>query len=175
MAKKSLSIISAFIVFVFSVGIFQTNASAVYYEGSFPYSQTGLTGGTFIECDSSIGSIVLVLPQQYKSDTFTFTTDGNLYNSSNSSVTVALFRNGVQYQARFSSFNTLEYRESTQVGYNYTPVVTYDIIDTNVKFVTDSERVNENYYFTEKEIAFLSVLIAILFFVFLGWFLWHRH
>lgn len=175
MSKRIISIISVVLVFCFSVVVPSSTASAIYYEGSFPYSETGLTGGTYIECSSSIGDIVLVLPQQFKSSSLTFTTGGNLYNVTNSTITCALFLNGTQYTARFNSFGTLEYRVSSTSYYDYTSVVTGDIHDTNVEFVTDSERINDNYYFDKYQIAFLSVQIAILFFVFLGWFLWHKH
>lgn len=175
MSKRVVSAISVIIVLCISVLVPSQTAFAVYYEGSFPYTETGLTGGSFIECGSSVGDIVLVLPQQFKSESLTFTTGGNLYNATNSTISCAMFLNGVQYNARFNSFGTLEYRLSSSGYYDYTSVVTNDIYDTNVEFVTDSERVNDNYYFSKYEFASLSVQIAILFFVFLGWFLWHKH
>lgn len=171
---KRTRIISVIFLFVFTVSIFSSQASAVYYEDTFPYNETGLTGGAYIECSSSIGNIVLVLPMQYVDDCLTFTTGGNLYNASASSITVALFRNGTQYTARFQSFGTLEYRISNTGYYEYTAVTTGEIYDTNVVFVTSSERINDNYYFSKYEIASLAVLIAILFFVVLEWFLLHK-
>lgn len=176
MSKRIISVITVVLVLCFTVFVPQKTAHAVYYEGSFPYSETGLTGGAFIECGSSIGDIVLVLPWSYKSDALTFTTGGNLYNATSSTITCALFHNGTQYTARFTSFGSLEYRTTTSgVQYNYIPVTTGDITDTNIEFVTDSERINDNFYFDKFQIASLSVDIAILFFVFLGWFLWHKH
>lgn len=171
---KRTRVISIIFIFMFTVSVFTAQASAVYYEDTFPYNETGLTGGAYIECSSSIGDIVLVLPIQYINNYLTFTTSGNLYNASSSTITVALFRNGTQYTARFQSFGTLEYRSDIS-GYNqYSSVSTGEIYDTNVIFVTSSERINDNYYFSKYEIASLSVQIAILFFVFLGWFLWHK-
>lgn len=172
---KHTRIVSVIFFFIFTVSVFTSQASAVYYEDTFPYNETGLTGGSYIECSSSIGDIVLVLPVQYTDNYLTFTTDGNLYNASSSSITVALFHNGTQYSARFQSFSTLEYRVSSSGYYDYTAVRTGEIYDTNVVFVTSSERINDNYYFSKYEIASLSVQIAILFFVFLGWFLLHKH
>lgn len=170
--KKYLHFISVILFFVFAFSVCFSQASAVYYDDTFPYSETGLTGGAYIECNSSIGNIVLLLPYGYKDNFLTFTTNGNLFNASNNTINCALFLNGNQYSARFPSFGTLEYRLSKE--YNYVKVVTSDITDTNVIFVTASERVNDNYYFSKFEIALLSVNIAILFFVFLGWFLWHK-
>ncbi len=172
--QKNKCFISLIFIFIFTVSIFTPSAAAVYYEDTFPYEDTGLTGGAYIECSSSLGDIVLVLPMQYIDNYLTFTTGGNLYNASSSTITCALFLNGVQYSARFASFSTLEYRVSSSGYYDYTAVTTGDIYDTNVVFVTSSERINDNYYFTKYEIASLSVQIAILFFVFLGWFLLHR-
>lgn len=129
---KRTRFISLILFFVLTVSIFSAQASAVYYEDTFPYNQTGLTGGTYIECSSSLGDIVLVLPVQYTDNYLTFTTDGNLFNASSSSITVALFHNGTQYTARFQSFGTLEYRVSSSGYYDYTPVRTGEIYDTNV-------------------------------------------
>ena len=173
--KKYLHFISFILFLVLAFSVCFSQASAVYYEDTFPYSETGLTGGAYIECNSSIGNIVLILPYGYKDNFLTFTTNGNLFNASNNTINCALFLNGNQYTARFPSFGTLEYRAYNGDKYTYVDVTTGDITDTNVIFVTASERVNDNYYFSKFEIALLSVNIAILFFVFLGWFLWHRN
>lgn len=175
MYKNRSRILSFIFVFIVSVSLFATEGSAVYYEGSFPYAETNLTGGGYIECDSSVGDIVIVLPIQYIDRLLTFTTSGNLFNVSSNTINCIVFINGVQYSARFNSFGTLQYRNSSSSYYDYVDIVTRDISDTNVVFVTESNRVNENYYFDTYQIAVLSLLVCILFFVFLGWFLWHRH
>ena len=172
--KRNKIIVSVLLFCLLTVSIFAPTASAVYYEGSFPYAETGLTGGGFIECDSSIGDICIVFPTQYIDEYLTFTTSGNLFNVSNSTITCLVFHNGAQYSARFQSFGTLQYRTSSSASYNYIDIITRGIYETNVIFTTSSERINENYYFDSYQIAILSVLVAILFFVFLGWFLWHR-
>ncbi len=171
---KRTRTISVIFLFIFAFSIFTAQASAVYYEDTFPYNETGLTGGAYIECDSSLGDIVIVLPMQYINDCLTFTTGGNLYNATASTITVALFLNGTQYSARFPAFGTLEYRLASSGYYDYIGVTTGNIYDTNVVFVTASERINDNYYFSKYEIATLAVQIAILFFVFLEWFLLHK-
>lgn len=166
--------ISVILLFIFTVALFAPSVSAVYYEGSFPYTETGLTGGYYIECPSSIGDIVIIIPEQYGRDVFTFTTSGNLFNTSASTITVALFINGTQYSARFPAFGTLEYRISSSGYYDYTSVSTRAPTDTNVVFCTASNAINENYYFSQFEMAVIVLLLMILFFVFLGWFLLHR-
>lgn len=172
--KRNKFIVSILLFCVLSVSIFAPTASAFFYEGSFPYDETGLTGGGFIECDSSIGDICVVFPVQYIDKFLTFTTSGNLFNVSNSTINCLVFVNGNQYTARFQSFGSLQYRTSSTSSYNYVDIVTRGIYDTNVIFTTSSERINDNYYFDSYQIAVLSILIVILFFVFLGWFLWHR-
>lgn len=172
--KRNKFIVSVLLLCILSVSVFAPTASAVYYEGSFPYAETGLTGGAFIECDSTLGDICIVFPTQYIDKCLTFTTGGNLFNVTNSTINCLIFDNGVQYSGRFQAFGTLQYRPSNNTSYSYVDVVTSDVEDTNVIFDTASERVNENYYFTYYEQSILSVLILILIFVFLGWFLWHR-
>lgn len=172
--KRNKFIVSVLLLSVLTISIFSPTASAVFYEGSFPYAETGLTGGGYIECSSSIGDIVIVFPVQYIDNYLTFTTSGNLFNVSNTTISCILFRNGTQYQARFQSFGTLQYRLQSGAYYEYTDIITGNISDTNVDFTTSSERINDNYYFDKFQIAVLSVLIAILFFNFLGWFLWHK-
>lgn len=166
--KRNKFIISFLFFLIFTVSIFSAQASAIYYEGSFPYDKTGLTGGAFIECDSTLGDICIVFPTQYIDKCLTFTTGGNLFNVTNSTISCLIFDNGVQYSGRFQAFGTLQYRPSNNVSYSYVDVVTYDVDDTNVIFDTASERVNENYYFTYYEQVMLSVLVLILIFVFLG-------
>lgn len=172
--KISKRIYKIILFLLLSVSVCSTSAYAVYYEGTFPYAETGLTGGGYIECSSSIGDIVILLPEQYIDNYLTFTTSGNLFNVSNVNISCLVFRNGESFNARFQSFSTLEYRSQSGNQYTYTPITTSSIQDTNCIFMTESERINDNYYFTQYEIASLSVQIAILFFVFLGWFLWHR-
>lgn len=174
MEKINSRILSIIFVCIFACSLFSTSASAFYYEGSFPYAETGLTGGGYIECSSSIGDIVIVFPVQYIDKIITFTTSGNLYNVSANTINCVVFRGGVQYSARLNSFGTLQYRTSSSSYYEYVDITTGEITDTNVVFITESERVNENYYFDNFQIAVVSLLFCILFFVFLGWFLWHR-
>ncbi len=169
MYEKRIKYFISFVFFVFlSFSIFSPICNAVFYEDSFPFEETGLTGGAFVECNSNIGSICIVLPKQYTDSYFTFTTSGNLLNLSSSTISCLLFANGIQYNARFQPFGGLQYRV-TSGYYDYIDVVTSDIVDTNIIFSTASERINENYYFNSYEICIISVLLFILFFEFMGW------
>ena len=167
--KKFFILITSFVVFFSSLVV---PCSAVFYDESFPYHQTGITGGAFISCSSSIGDIRIIIPYNYKDNYLTFTTSGNLYNASSNSISCALYKNGVKYTARFSSFDTLQYRPSKEHSYEY--LTTSSITATNVVFLGESEGSNDNYYFSDFEIFTLCVQISILFFVFLNWFLLHK-
>ena len=167
--KKLFVLLTVFVVLFSCLSI---SSYAVFYDDTFPITETGLTGGAFIKCKSSIGEIVIVLPYNYKDNYFTFTSSGNLYNASSNSISVSVFRNGTKYQGRFSSYSTLQYRIDSD--YNYTYVTTGDILSTNVVFLGLTERSNENFYFSTFEMFSLSVQICILFFVFLNWFLLHK-
>lgn len=168
-AKKILVLFTSLVILLSS---FVVQSSAVYYDDSFPCEDTGICGGAFVSCSSSIGNIVIVIPYNYKDNYLTFTTSGNLYNASSNTITCAIFRNGVKYNARFASYDTLQYRYSNNVSYEY--VTTSDITATNVVFLGNTEANNDNYYLTQFEIATLCVQISILFFVFLNWFLLHK-
>ena len=168
-AKKIFLLLTSFIILFSS---FAVPSNAVYYDDSFPCEQTGICGGAFISCSSSIGNIIIVIPYNYKDNYLTFTTTGNLYNASSNTISCALFKNGVKYIARFSSYDTLQYRISNNYSYEY--LTTSDISATNVVFLGNTEANNDNYYFNQFEIASLCVQIAILFFVFLNWFLLHK-
>lgn len=172
MINKLKNVILFLTVFVLLFSCLSISSYAVFYDDTFPITETGLTGGAFIKCNSSIGQIVIVLPYNYKDNYLTFTSSGNLYNASSNTITVSVFRNGTKYTGRFSSYSTLQYRIDSD--YNYSYVTTSDIISTNVVFLGLTERSNENFYFTTFEMFSLSVQICILFFVFLNWFLLHK-
>ena len=53
-------------VFVVLFSCLSSSSYAVFYDDTFPITETGLTGGAFIKCKSSIGEIVIILPYNYK-------------------------------------------------------------------------------------------------------------
>lgn len=168
--KKFLSFL--FAVFIFSLSL--VPAFAVYYDDTFPSSETGLTGGLFLECSTNIGNCVIIVPYNYKDNTFTFSTNGNVFNASSSTVTGTMFRNGQQYSVRWSAFSYPQYRQEGN-SYSYIDLTVTKVTDTNIVFITDdSELSNDNYYFSTFEKILIILLCFILFFVFLSWFLLHR-
>lgn len=168
--KKAFSVFISLFLFFVSV----LPASAVYYEDTFPSDETGLTGGLFIECSTNIGDAVIVIPYNFKNDTFTFSTSGNIFNASSTSISGALYLNGSQYTVRWAGYSYPQYRLS-DTGYTYTDLVINSVSDTNVVFITDNEELsNDNYYLSVYEKIVISFLCIILFFVFLSWFLLHK-
>lgn len=167
--KKTITFFLALVIFSSSI----ISASAVYYEDTFPSDKTGVTGGLFIECQTNIGDAVILIPYDYKYNTFTFGTNGNVFNCSYAGVNCALYINGHKYTCRWTSFSYPQYRiDGNQ--YTYSDLVITSVTDTNVVFLTDTEQSNDNYYLSVFEKILLCVLLCILFLQFLMWFLLHR-
>ena len=105
--KKIISIFAVFLVLVFSV----LPCFAVEYSTDFP-SYVPISGGAFFEVKSSIGQITFVCPNNFKNGYFGFSGNGNnICNISNSTVSGYIYTtSGNSYQARFTSFGNLEYR-----------------------------------------------------------------
>lgn len=168
--KKVFCILICFILlFCFCIPSF-----AVYYDDEFPSSQTGLTGGSFIRCRTNLGEAVILIPINYRNDFLAVSTSGNLYNCYSSTITGTMYINNNQYSMRWSSFSYPEYR-AYDSNYSYSSFTIYEVLDTNCRFLTVNDAVqNNNYYLEPYQIIVISLLISILFFVFLEWFLWHR-
>ena len=165
-----------FCIFItlFLVSFSFLSASAVYYDDTFPSAETGLTGGLFLECETNIGKCVIVVPYNYKNNTFTFSTSGNVFNATSTSISCTLFRNGQQYTCRWAGYSFPEYRlEAT--GYQYSDLTITKVTDTNIVFITDDDELsNDNYYLSVYEKIIISLLSVIVFLLFLMWFLLHR-
>lgn len=169
MKKVYVLFVSIFIVLFTAVP-----AVAVYYEDTFPSSETGLTGGTFLECNTNLGDCVIVVPFNYKENVFTFGTNGNIFNSSSSSVTGVLYRSGQQFSVRWSAFSYPQYRQEGN-NYSYSDLTITKVNDTNIVFITDDEELsNDNYYFSVYEKIVICILLVLVFLLFLCWFLLHK-
>lgn len=169
--KRVISILCCLLL-LFS--LFALPVGATRYSNNFP-TETGLTGGAFIVAMSSIGTITVLIPYNYKVDYFTFSTSGNVINVSSSTIYCAVYKNGTRYDARFNSWGGLSYRVSSSGYYDYSDINITSVVDTNLVFVTNSDKQNESYYFSAYEKFVICLLAAQLFFIFLGWFLWHKH
>lgn len=168
---KKILVFTVSIVLVFCSVV---PAFAVYYDDTFPSDETGLTGGLFMECSTNIGDIVIVIPYNFKEDTFTFSTTGNVFNASSTSISCTMFLNNNQYTVRWAGYSFPQYRLS-DTGYTYSDLVINSVTDTNVVFITDdAELRNDNYYLSIYEKIIISLLFVLIFLLFLCWFLLHK-
>lgn len=158
--KKILSIFFAFFI---ASSALVVPACAVEYGTKFP-EYVNISGGAFIETQSSIGKITFVCANNFKDNYFGFIGDGsNICNISNSTISGYIYTaSGNTYQARFTSFGTLQYRTGTGSYYEYIDVTITDILNTNVNFIDDKlDRQTDNYFFDKYDIFFFVILIVI--------------
>ncbi len=149
-----------------------TTAFAMEYGNTFP-NYVKYSGGCYIEVSSSVGQGTIVVPNQFKNDTFSFynRTGFNIINCTNSTVSGRfIFRNGSEYMLRFSSFGTCEIRQNNS-SYQWQPVTINSILNTNCFFMdnTDSDRQTDErfvkYDFSFKEqfyIGFSSIAVFLI-------------
>ena len=159
--KKIISIFAVVLVLVFSA----LPCFAVEYSTKFP-TYVPISGGAFFEVKSSLGQITFVCPNNFKNGYFGFSgTGNNICNISNSTISGYLYTaSGNTYQARFTSFGTLQYRTGTSSYYEYIDVTITDILNTNVNFIDDKlDRQTDNYFFDKYDIFFFVILIVICF------------
>lgn len=152
------------------VNIFSFPAYGMEYENNFP-DYLNFTGGCYCEVKSTVGTVALVFPIEYKSNTFGF--DGhsgfNICNCTNGTVYGrAVFANGQEYYLRFQSFGTAEIR--TDNGYNqYEYLTINEILNTNIEFTDNSSSDRQSdplfkgYDFGFKEQFYISFAVFGLF------------
>lgn len=169
--KKGISImLSLLLLLVFSLPCFATS-----YSNIFPSSATGLTGGAFLVGKSGNTNVTVLLPVDFKKGTFTFDSQGRVFNITNSTVTGRVYINNTVYNIRWQAFSYSQYYVASGAYYQWVDFSIHDISDTNIEFETSvSAWQNDSIYLDKRDIVLFSLLVAILFFVFLGWFLWHR-
>ena len=134
---------------------------AVEYSTEYP-SYVPISGGAYIEVQSSLGRGTLVFPRQYQNDTFGFSGSGfNLCNITYSTVSGYFYpASGNPVQVRFQRYNTLEYyREG--VGGGWVAVTTSAIYNTNVRFIdnTTLTRAQESPVFTDGDKVYIPMFI----------------
>lgn len=121
------------------VNIFSFPAYGMEYENNFP-DYLNFTGGCYCEVESTVGTVALVFPIEYKSNTFGFNGHSgfNICNCTNGTIYGrAVFANGQEYYLRFQSFGTAEIR--TDNGYNQYEYLTINkILNTDIEFTDNS-------------------------------------
>lgn len=148
---------------------------AASYPNEFPSNKTGLTGGCFIIAHVGNTEVTIVLPVSYRDKCFTFATNGELFNITNSTIQGRLYYNNELYTVRWQSWSTAEFYRPVGTYYQWTAITIANVTDTNVIFDTNNQDwANDAIYLDKKDILVTSIQFSILFFVFLGWFMWHR-
>lgn len=154
------------------VNIFSFPAYGMEYKNNFP-DYLNFTGGCYCEVESTSGTVALVFPIEYKSNTFGF--DGhsgfNICNCTNSTVYGrAVLANGKEYYLRFQSFGTAEIR--TDNGYNqYEYLTINNILNTDIDFMDNSssdrqsDEVFDGYKFSFDEMFYISLAVFGLFII----------
>lgn len=136
---------------------------AMEYGESFP-NYVQYSGGGYIEVESSSGTGTIIVPNQFKNDTFGFSGSSfNVFNCSSSTVNGRfILRNGTEYTLRFQGYNNAEIRQLNG-SQTYNPITITKILNTNVEFIDNTGQGRESefrtYDLNNKDILFLSIPI----------------
>lgn len=139
------------------------------YPKYIPYS-----GGAYIEVQSTLGRGSLVFQDTYKNNYFGFYGSGyDVFNISNSTITGQFITaNGTTYQARLTSFNSIQYYYSQGTVREWRDLLTTKIYNTNCTFIdySDSHRNNcidvfDNDTYKHTTTAFLCLIVVLLFYL----------
>lgn len=155
---------------------------AQFYDSSYESTGTYLQSGKFIEGPISLdngvrfSAIIIWTPQMIDNVVIV---EENFFNVSNSTIytTCINMQTSEYFPLRLSARSNMQINLTPDTMYsNWEGVLVEEIEDTNVDFNTVSEfyPANNNLYFDKFQIAVLAVLIAILFFEFMGWYLLHK-
>ncbi len=149
---------------------------AVEYSTEYP-SYVPISGGAYIEVQSSLGRGTLVFPNQYQNDTFGFSGSGlNLCNITYSTVSGYFYpASGSPVQVRFQRYSTLEYYyENGSWGNEWRPVTTSAIYNTNVRFIDNTAltRAQEGPVFTDGDKVYIPMLVLLIGVFLVACFLW---
>lgn len=183
MLNKKWSIVLTLVI-IFSVfSTLSVVSYAQFYDSSYDSTVGYVQSGKFLVGPVSLDSgnrfdagCIIWTPQM--DDSIIISLD-NFYNCSNSTIytTFINLQNGTYYPCRFSARSNMQINTTPDSMYATWDGAMFDeITDTNVDFDSYSEfyPANNNLYFDKFQIAVLAVLIAILFFEFMGWYLLHK-
>lgn len=137
---------------------FYTTAYAADYGYEYP-DYIPVSGGAFVEVQSSLGTVALVFPIDYKDGYFGFVDSGSasVGNLSNNTIYGTLYtRSGASYSIRAPYGELIEYQTNSSYPYNqWVDLSMSEILNTNIQLIdlTDQGRETEfQYYdFTYKE------------------------
>lgn len=166
MSKKRFKILISFVLILYIISM-SLVVNAAEYGNSYP-NNTTLSGGAYIEAQSSIGTVTFVFPINFKDDTFGFSGNGisRVTNLTNSTIYGYVYlSNGSSYRTRVNSFDSIEYNRNDSSWSDYEYITINQIINTNINFIdyTDQNRQTDfqSYDFTYKDKFFFSFLLVI--------------
>lgn len=161
------------IFLLFSVSVF-----AEVYTSDYP-SYVPVSGGAWVEVQTSQGRVCIVFPKNYQFDTFSFTGSSgyNITNNISSTVSGYIYKDGSfsyygspsQLQCRFTAMDTLQVYEPYQstyggTSYRWTYLNTSAIYNTNIAFMDDkADRQNNDYIYTFNEKLLIIIVCAVVF------------
>lgn len=135
-----------------------------------PLAFTGnrpLAGGYYIDAvTDELGDLLIYVPINYVDGYLTYTSAGNLFNLSSSTITcIGFTNNGTQYTVRFSSFSEPQYRLYDYNVSTYYDLTVEEVSGTNVRILED-----------DAPIPISSDVLGVLLLVFVGgilvWVFW---
>ena len=151
--------------------------SAQRYDSSFP-EYVPVSGGAWLEAQTSQGRVAVVVPVDYLTDTFGYSGDGyEVVNITASTVSGTIYAqssfsyygNPTSLQCRFARMGTLEVYEPYQssygsTSYRWTELPTSAVYNTNMDFQDDKlDRQNDAYrYDTSEKIGILLFISVVL-------------
>lgn len=155
--------------------MFSLPSFATHYDSVFPSDRTGITGGCFITAHVGNTEVTIVLPVSYRDKCFTFATNGELFNITNSTISGRLYYQNNLYQVRWQAWSTAQFYRQNGTYYQWDDITIANVTDSNVIFDTsNSQWFNDNLYLDTRDKIIISCEVILIFFVFLGWFMWHR-
>lgn len=155
--------------------MFSLPSFATAYPNNFPSDKTGITGGCYIVAHVGNSEVTIILPVSYRNNYFSFATNGELFNITNSTLSGKLYYNNQLYNIRWQAWSTAQFYYPSGAYYQWTDITIANVTDTNMIFDTTNRAwANDSIYLETKDKIMISCELTIIFLLFLGWFLWHR-
>lgn len=145
--------------------------SAADYGYEYP-DYVSVSGGAYVEVKSSLGTVSLVFPSEYKDGYFGFSGSGfNICNIYGGTISGYLYTsNSTRYNIRASYGSIVQYQDNNGYPYyEWHDLNINQILNTNIQFtdLTDLDRQTDfqKYDFSVNEIFLYSLLIVLTVFI----------
>lgn len=156
--------------FIILNSAFISTAYAAEYGYEYP-DYVPVSGGAYIEAESSLGTVTLVFPIDYKDGTFGFIDSGvaSVCNLTRNTVYGYVYtRNNQSYEVRAAYGELIEYQLDDRYPYNeWTDLRLTQILNTNIQLIDLTEQGRQTdfqkYEFTYQEKFFISLIAVCTF------------